>query len=115
MKIVAPQESAIERGQLVSIAINAQVIGIPNAPAAPSIPPCQIIDEKKDRMPLLYGPHEFPQTGITIHTSQDNVAAREFLAAIFRSQGISVIGDSVLPPSSPASLVYLEIGHRLSE
>ncbi|SRR5216683_1540620 len=110
-KILAPPELDSARSQLVSVAMNASVGLLKGSSFV--IPPCQIVDEEKDRTPLLYGPHEFPTTGITIHTSQGNIETREFLAQIFRSQGIQVTGDSVLLPNSPDNLIYMELGYRL--
>src|SRR6266849_2434124 len=112
LKMLAPPGMEAPRGQLVSAAMNASV-QILNRPNGYYIPVCQIIDEQKDRTPLLYGPHSFPLFGIIIHTSESNVETREFLAEVFRSQSITVTGDSVLPPGSPANLIYIEFGRSL--
>ncbi len=111
LKILAPPGMEAPRGQLVSAAMNASV-QILNRPNGYYVPVCEIIDEQKDRMPLLYGPRNFPPFGI-IHTSESNIETREFLAEVFRSQSISVTGDSVLPPNSPANLIYIEFGRSL--
>jgi len=111
-KVVAPQDDEGPRSQLVSAIMNAQVQFL-NRPNEMLIATCQIVDEEKDRNVLLYGPHEFPSSGITIHTSQGNIETREFLAEVFRSQSIEVTGDSQLPADSPANLIYIEFGHRL--
>lgn len=112
LKILAPPGMENARSQLVSAAMNASV-QILNRSNGYFIPVCQIIDEEKDRTPLLYGPHSFPPFGIIIHTSESNIETREFLADLFHSQSISVTGDSALPPNGPANLIYIEFGRSL--
>jgi hypothetical protein len=112
MKIMAPPDLQFVRDQLVGRAMNAFV---PTTDGYGNwvIPPCSIVNEQEDRHPELYGHHDFPAVGMAIHTSDNNLKARKFLAELFRSQSIPVSGDSMLPPGSPENLIYIEIGQKL--
>jgi hypothetical protein len=114
LKLIAPKPLIPVRDQLVSAAANSTVPSVESG-EADKIARCDVIDEQEDQHPELYGRRDFPSVGMVIHTSEKNIGARKYLAALFGSQSTPIAGDSILPPGSPDNLIYIEIGQRLHE
>jgi hypothetical protein len=111
VKIAAPPELLGYRNQLRSVVADSSV-RLFNFNTF-IIPVCSILDDERDANPNLYAPHQYPEMGITIHTSPTQTAPGDYLSAIFRSQGIRISQDQVLPPNSPDYLIYIEFGRKL--
>lgn len=111
VKVTAPQENMPLRLQLLSEVRNSRIPYLNRSEKI--IAECEVIEDEKDTNPNLYPdqPNPAPPGIIIIHTSPSQSEVAEFLALLFRQQtGFKVRSGTVMPPSSPEHLIYIQIG-----